>query len=277
MKIRKFIKRAVTAIIVIAIIAVGMNIYFDRAVTADFEKSVSASDGKEFYLTAHRGLSAIAPENTCAAIEEAGKAGFYSAEFDIRPTKDGVWVIMHDETLDRTTNATGNVSDYAYEQLLEFDIDSGNGIEKYSGIKIEKFEDALAVCEKYGMRATVEIKGGEPEDMAKVLELIKSVNLNIKPLIIDFNSDRLAAIRALDGEIELLYLMNKIDDEKIAFAKENNTAIGFNFGKLRNYAKINEAKEAGITLSSWTVDYVPVADVLISLGVKYITTNRILP
>ncbi len=277
MKIRKLIKRIVTAVIIVAILAVGMNIYFDRAVTVSAEKSFSAKNEKDFYLTAHRGLSAIAPENTCAAIEEAGKAGFYSAEFDIQPTKDGVWVIIHDETLDRTTNGTGNVSDYTYEQLLEFNIDSGNGIEKYGEIKIEALEDALAVCEKYDMRATVEIKGGEPEDMASVLEIIKSMNLTIKPLIIDFNSDRLAAIRALDGEIELSYLMNKMDDEKIAFAKENNTGIGFNFGKVKNYTKINDAIEAGITLSSWTVDFVPVADILISLGVKYITTNRILP
>ena len=63
----------------------------------------------EYRLTAHRGFSSVAPENTAPALAEAGKAGFYAAEFDIIPTADGVWVLIHDDTVDRTMDGEGEV------------------------------------------------------------------------------------------------------------------------------------------------------------------------
>ena len=88
--------------------------------------SVSALTEKEYYLTAHRGLSSIAPENTASSLEQAGKAGYYAAEFDIVPTSDGVWILMHDDTVDRMTDGEGEVSSFTYEEISKLKIDSGN-------------------------------------------------------------------------------------------------------------------------------------------------------
>ena len=273
----KFLKRAVIAVAVIGILFGGFKVYFEAMPTANSRFMISSRSGKEFYLTAHRGLSGIAPENTCQAISEAGKAGYYAAEFDIMPTKDGVWVLMHDDTVDRMTDGTGEVSSFTYEELLELKIDSGNGIENYPKLRINTLEEALLKCEDYSMRAMIEIKGGEPEQMAQVLEIVEAANLKTEPLIIDFDSERLEELRALDGDMELWYLVSKIDEEDIEFAKQHNTALAFNFGKIRNYGMLSDAKNAGIKLAAWTVDILPVADFLISIGVNYITTNRILP
>lgn len=274
----KILKRIAVIVLVLAIIAGGLTAYFKAMPTVNSKYLLSAHSDKEFYLTAHRGLSSIAPENTGIALLNAGRAGYYAAEFDIMPSKDGKWVLMHDDTVDRMTDGTGEVISFTYEELQKLYIDSGNCIEDYpSKIRISTLEYALEICESYSMRAMIEIKGGEPEDMASVLEIVNSMNLKTRPLIIDFNSERLEALRALDGEIELWYLVSKIESEDIEFAKEHNTALAFNFGKLKNYTMLNDAKEAGIKLAAWTVDILPVADILISLGVNYITTNRILP
>ena len=274
----KILKRIAVVALVLAILAGGLTAYFKTMPTVSSKHLISAYSDKEFYLTAHRGLSSIAPENTGIALLNAGRAGYYAAEFDIMPSKDGKWVLMHDDTVDRMTDGTGDVSSFTYEELLEMRIDSGNGVENYpSKLRICSLEDALDTCDAYSMRAMIEIKGGEPEDMAGVLETVNSMNLKTEPLIIDFDSDRLEALRALDPEIELWYLVSKIESEDIEFAKEHNTALAFNFGKLKNYTMLNDAKEAGIKLAAWTVDILPVADILISLGVNYITTNRILP
>ncbi len=277
MKLKKIILRVGTVLLIIAIAAGAFKIYSDKMPTIKSQLSISSKTDSELFLTAHRGLSSIAPENTDAALIEAGKAGYYAAEFDIAPTKDGVWILMHDSDIDRMTNGTGEVSSYTFEELLDFRIDSGNGIENYPDLQIITLEEALDICEEYSMRAMIEIKGGEPSDMAGVLEIIKAKKLKTEPLIIDFSSERLEALRASDSETELWYLVSSIGDESIEFAKKHNTAIAFNFSKTRNYTMLDDVKAAGIKLAAWTVDYLPFMDILTAFDVKYITTNRILP
>lgn len=277
MKLKKHLKRIAITVIIIGIIIGTSDVYPKINQTVSSAYSISSKKGSDFYLTAHRGLSGVAPENTGAAIIEAGKAGFFAAEFDISITKDGRWVLMHDDTVDRMTNGEGEVNSFTYEEIRKLRTDNGNGIENYPNLGITTLEEALRICDEYSMRAMIEIKGGGPEDMSGVLEIISAMNLKTEPLIIDFNSERLEKIRELDRGIELWYLVSRIDDTTIEFAKEHETALAFNHLKLSNYKMLDKAKNAGIKLAAWTVDFLPAADILVALGVKYITTNRILP
>ncbi|MBQ2904904.1 MAG: hypothetical protein IJE48_10965 [Clostridia bacterium] len=270
---KKAIKILIPVILVIALFF-GAEMIFP---TISSGLSVTALTGKTVHYTAHRGLSNVAPENTLPAIEEAGKAGYYAAEFDVAPTKDGVWILMHDDTVDRMTNGEGSVSDFTYAEIAELKIDAGNGVGNYPDLRIATLEEALDACEEYSMRAMVEVKGGNPGDMAGLLEIIKSKSLAVAPLIIDFNSERLEALREADKEIELWYLVSKISDESIAFAEENSTAIAFNHKKTANLFRVDDVNDKGIKTAAWTVDRLPAADILCALGVEYITTNRILP
>lgn len=269
---KKLIKAAISICVVIALIA----IYAVTVDTVNSRFSVSSLTDKNFYLTAHRGLSSVAPENTAASLEMAGKAGYYAAEFDIVPTSDGIWILMHDSTVDRMTNGEGEISSFTYDEISKLKIDNGKGIANYPDEKIITLEDAISICRKYSMRPMIEIKGGNPEDMRNLLNIIRMSGVN-NALIIDFNSDRLKELRRLDSEIELWYLISKGNDETIDFAKKHNTAIAFNHKKLVNYRMIKTAKQEDITLAAWTVDYIPLMDILTALGVNYITTNRILP
>lgn len=70
-------------------------------------------------VAAHRGAHAEVPENSLASIDEAIDAGAHIVELDVRQTKDGVFVLMHDKTLERTTTGTGNLLDYTYDELKE--------------------------------------------------------------------------------------------------------------------------------------------------------------
>ncbi len=231
----------------------------------------------EYRLTAHRGFSSVAPENTAPALAEAGKAGFYAAEFDIIPTADGVWVLIHDDTVDRTMDGEGEVEKLTLAQLREMKIDGGKGIENYPDLRISTLEEAIDICIEYSMRPMIEVKGGTPEYMQSVLDIINSKGIKDTAIVIDFDKDRLSALRALDDEIELWHLTNKITDETMEFVKKSNAGIGFNFGIPQNYFYINDAKREGITLASWTVDIPFVVDVLNAAGVDYITTNKIMP
>lgn len=277
MKKKKVFINLLISVGVIIGAAALIALYFRLTPTVSSDFTISSSRNDGFYLTAHRGLSSIAPENTAPALEEAGKAGYYAAEFDVMPTKDGVWVLIHDDTVDRTMNGSGKVSDFTYAELSEMKIIGGNGAEKYPDLRISTLEEALEICHRYSMRPMIEIKGGEPEDMQSVIDIVNASGAAEAALIIDFNSDRLKALRAIDPDVELWYLMNTLSDEMLEFAKAKNTGIAFNFGIPKNYTFIKKAKAEGITCASWTVDYLPVLDLLNAFGVDYVTTNRILP
>ena len=270
-------KKFIRIIAVIVLIITVFNITERVFPTISSGLSVSALTDKTQYFTAHRGLSNVAPENTAPALVEAGKAGYYAAEFDVAPTKDGVWILMHDDTVDRMTDGEGNVGDFTFAEIMELKIDKGNGIENYPDLRITTLEEALAICEEHSMRAMIEVKGGKPEDMAALVEIVKNKNLQVRPLIIDFDSERLEALRNADSDFELWYLVSKISDESIAFAEENNTAIAFNHKKIANLFMVDDVKGRGITCAAWTVDRLPAMDILCVLGIEYITTNRILP
>lgn len=93
-------------------------------------------------ICAHRGFSTIAPENSLPAFGAAVALGADEIEFDIWSTKDGELVSIHDPSLDRVSTGTGRISDYTYEELMQFDFGSKHD-EHFSGLKIVKFEEIL--------------------------------------------------------------------------------------------------------------------------------------
>jgi len=80
------------------------------------------------FVQAHRGASAYAPENTLPAFKKAIEMGADGVECDISTTSDGHWVVMHDSTVDRTTNGTGKITDLSLQQIKTLNIDFGSKI-----------------------------------------------------------------------------------------------------------------------------------------------------
>lgn len=98
----------------------------------------------------HRGASLIEPENTLPAFERCGRLRVWGCEMDIRYTSDGYAIIMHDETVDRTTDGTGKVSEMTLAQIKELTIDFGQNIESYTGLKVPTLKEAVDACRIYG-------------------------------------------------------------------------------------------------------------------------------
>ena len=107
-------------------------------------------------VIAHRGDSAAAPENTLAAIHQAIEVGADAVEFDVRCTKEREVVLMHDATVDRTTNGSGAVSEMTVTQIAALDAGAHKG-EAYAGEPVPLLRDALAVL-KGRATAVIEVK-----------------------------------------------------------------------------------------------------------------------
>lgn len=116
-------------------------------------------------VVAHRGGGLLAPENTLAALRLARNLGFSAVEFDVKLTADGVPVLMHDDTLDRTTDGSGAVSEASFPDIAKLDAGSWFANE-FSGERVPSFAEASALCREAGIWANIEIKPNPGEERA---------------------------------------------------------------------------------------------------------------
>lgn len=115
-------------------------------------------EGCSYTTVGHRGYSAVFPENTLPALEEAFKRGVKYTEVDVSLTKDNHYVLFHDETsVYRTTNGQGDLSDYTLAELQLLDAGGWKG-EQFSGIRIPTLEEALILAERYGAQLYLDMK-----------------------------------------------------------------------------------------------------------------------
>lgn len=153
---------------------------------------------------AHRGFSGKYPENTMLAFEKAIEAGADGIELDVQLTKDGEVVIIHDETIDRTTNGKGEVISYTYEELSEFDA-SYIYIGKVGFNKIPTLKEYFELIKDTNIITNIELKTGINEYIGiekKVLDLIKKYNLSEKVIISSFNHYSILRMKKLAPELK---------------------------------------------------------------------------
>ena len=272
----------ISAVAALAATAIGVGIAqfnkFYKAVPYELANASSIMKN-ETRLVAHRGYRAIAPENTLPSFEEAGKAGFWGNECDIYRTADGVWVVHHDFVTFRMMNASKNIEKTSYEELLKLNTNNGNNIEKYKELKICTFEEYLEVCQRYGMHAFIELKSkNNTEHYDELTQLVSKYG--VEHTYISFQLDNLKAIRALDKDAMLLYIVDEISDEAIEAAKSiDNCGIDFGVDKKANFENdcemIKKCVAAGLPVGAWSVDDTQTMQTLVDLGVTYITTDCI--
>lgn len=225
----------------------------------------------------HRGLSAIAPENTIPSWELAAKCGMWGAECDIYTTSDGVWVVMHDTTVDRTTNGTGLVSSFTLNQIKALTIDTGNNISLYPNLKVSTFEEYLITCKKSKLVPVVEIKATDNESNYDTLvELIRRYGYEESIIIISFDYAALQKIRNRSSKIMIQYLSSITTDNINRVIELGNAGLDVSYTDITTTKdNIELAHKNGILINCWTVDDHQIAKTLINYGVDFITSNII--
>ncbi len=286
--LKKFVKYAIICGIVAALVGGGIYVYrqsrFGTEKRIEARELIKLSDigvsEDSVNLIAHRGLSAIAPENTLPAIEAAAKSGFKFVEFDVRMSRDNIPVLMHDDTVNRMTDAVGKVSNFTYFELLKQNVDNGANIDKYENVRIATVSEVLDICSQYSMTPIIEIKELDNDGLNALLNLIKGKTLTLQPVIISFDAEILLEVRELMPELTLWYLSSEITEESLAFCRSHkNIGLDFNANNDKNtdenIAKI--VKAGDIPLACWTIDSPERLTQLNKIGIAYITTNVIAP
>ncbi|WP_226669944.1 glycerophosphodiester phosphodiesterase [Metabacillus litoralis] len=163
---------------------------------------------------AHRGVSGEYPENTMISFRAAALSTAHGIELDVQMTKDGEVVVIHDETIDRTTNGIGYVKDFVWKQLKKYD--AGSWFDsKFAGESIPLLEEVLQWVKTldYPLLINIELKNDVIEYLGleeKVLELINKYNMRNQCIISSFNKNSLKKIYDLDSLIETAYLIEGV-------------------------------------------------------------------
>lgn len=227
------------------------------------------------YLTAHRGITAVAPENSIPAYEKSVELGFYSAECDIRLTKDNHWVLLHNDDVNGRFCQLGAVEDMTLEEVRQLRFKNGANFWKYENLGMPTLDEYLDVFVGSSTRPQIEIKSENFDKLYLILEALEKKNLKEQSIIISFDLEQLKAIRKLDSEIELWYLIDEINEKNIAEAKElGNTWLSPNLA-ANTKETIKLAVDNGIGLSFWTVNTIEDAKMLYDMGVRYMETDTL--
>ncbi len=245
-------------------------------------KSISAVNIDEITLTAHRGLSAIEPENTLPAFKAACEAKYNYVEFDIEPTSDGKWIVMHDDDLRRTTNGHGKITERTLAEVSALKIDNGANIENYTDLKVPTFEGTMALLDRYypNTKPMIEIKSIGKNNLDSLIEFFKDYAARGRStIVISFDKDIIDTLYKECPEQTYWLLTSELSDEAVDFCKNHgNMRAAFNGNNAKNTdSVINAAIDAGIPLAAWTVDSPDTLKNLYDLGVRYFTTNCITP
>ena len=217
----------------------------------------------------HRGWYK-APENTLSAYRESKKQGFKYVECDVQFTKDGIPVLLHDDTIDRTSNGSGAIGSLTYEQLLQYDFsyddnDTTIDFSAYRGEKIPTFAEFIALCKELELHPYIEIKGTITEAEAQSLvKIVSDADMLDNVSWLSFSGDALAKIVAIDSGARIVWVITdtnaaKIEANNLPFAKEKlmtgeNVVVFDIWHSLANQDVCDLLKANGIPLEVWTVN-----------------------
>ena len=193
-------------------------------------------------IYAHRGSSALHPENTLRAFRHALATGVDGIEFDVHATVDGVPVVIHDRNVERTTDGLGYVDELPLTRLKTFD--AGDG---------ERVPTLAEVLELAGAAAhlDIEIKGSRSE--RAVLDVLAQYP-ETRWAISSFDWNTLRTVRQLERRAELWPLAERFDEDLIAIATELGSPAVALFAGGYTPASARELNDAGLHVMVWTVN-----------------------
>ena len=214
-------------------------------------------------VTGHRGAAGIEPENTLLSIRRAIELGVDQIEIDVHLTKDGELVVIHDETVDRTTDGHGYVRDLTFEEIRRLDAGKGE--------KIPTLREVLNLT-MGKVILQIELKGlGTAEPVVETIEEMKAEEWVI---VTSFHPDMLSRVHTLNPEIETGLLLVKPEDDPCRKALEIGAkAIHINF-KYINADLVESAHRKGLKICAWNPDTEEDMLRMIKLGVDTIGSNR---
>jgi glycerophosphoryl diester phosphodiesterase len=224
-------------------------------------------------VVGHRGAAGLAPENTLVSLRTALDLGTHWVECDVQQTSDGVIMIMHDATLDRTTNGSGSIAATDWATISALDAGSWKGAQ-FAGERVPRLDEALRLTGQYGATLCIEVKDPQlyPGISENLAQVIRDNEATERVVIISFDLDWLRRFSESAPDIPVGSLWVSMGDpETVPSAR----LIDIHWRSLlSDPSQLWRARMSGRKLAVWTVNDPLVAALLYAVGVDGITTDR---
>jgi len=230
-------------------------------------------------LVAHRGGGSLAPENTLAAIRLGQSLGYTAAEFDVKLTRDGVAMLLHDATLDRTTSGKGQAGVLDWAALAVLDAGGWHSAE-YRGEAIARFDEAAKLLKSKGTIAHVEIKpvpGTDKETGAHVSALAAEFwkGAAVPPLLSSFSFEALSSAQVMAPELPRGWLEKEVVEATWGRLELlEAVSLHTDHRKLRR-EDVQRAHDQDVRVLVYTVNEVARAEELFAWGVDGMFTDNL--
>jgi glycerophosphoryl diester phosphodiesterase len=210
----------------------------------------------------HRGARAYEPENTLSSYKKALELGVDAVELDVRRTKDGEIIVIHDAEVDRTTNGKGLVSQLTLKEIKQFNTEKDQ--------RIPTLEEALDFLDKK-VKVLIELKETGFEE--KMLKTIRKKGLEKNVIIVSFLEDALRKVRELNDIVEtgLIYAKHKNPIKTASDLKANYLLPLYRF---THTADVQKAHQNGLKVIVWTINKPEEVAEYVKKGVDGITSDR---
>lgn len=218
-------------------------------------------------VIAHRGASSYAPENTLAAFDRAIQLQASHIELDVEFTSDKHIFVIHDDTVDRTTNGLGPVTSHTLAVLQGFDAGSWFGSE-FSGERIPTF-DAVLARYKGRLHIHTEIKGVSACLSQRTADLIRKHHMQNEVTITSFRIEQLEAMRAYAPELRTGWLVDEVNDSIIVRAK----IMGFTQLCPRAISVVSRLHAENLETRAWGVATDELMHHVVKAGADGMTVN----
>lgn len=241
-------------------------------------------------VMAHQGGADLAPSNTMAAFRNAAQMGVDVLELDVHTTKDGVVVVIHDATVDRTTNGVGSVHDLTLSELQKLDAgyrfspDNGQTFPfRGQGVAIPTLQEVLSAFP--ALRINIEIKQADPPMEQAVAELIQQAGAQNRVLVVASNQDVIERFRALmpdvatgasESEVRGFFYAQTLRVSAFYRPTADALQVPENFGSIQvlspHFVQAAHARE--VAVHAWTINDPEAMRRLLAMGVDGIITDR---
>lgn len=226
-------------------------------------------------IFAHRGASGYAPENTLEAFRLAKDMGADGIELDVHLSKDGEVVVIHDETLDRTSNGQGKIRDYTLAELKKFSVH--NGMEKYRGVQIPTLKEVLDFVKDSSMKVNIELKTGiywYEGIEEKTMDIVKAMGMEDRVIYSSFNHYSIQKVLEQNSHAETAYLFSDVILNVEKYAKETGVkGLHPAVYHLKMTDFLETYLKSGLKVRVWTVNNKKDIKMFMDAGVDAVITN----
>ena len=223
-------------------------------------------------MVAHRGVSGLERENTCAAFVAAGNRSYFGVETDIHRTADGRYIVFHDDNLTRLLGDGRVVEEMRFDELRALRLTDLDGNAR-GDLLLPTLEEYVHICKKYDKDCVLEIKNHfEPEDIDNVIAIIRGIGWLERTVFISFDLPNMICIREKLPQQRAQYLVSTFGDDLLDILTSHHLDLDIKYSSL-SAEQVRACHEAGIKVNVWTVNEAADAERLAGYGVDFITSN----